>query len=148
MPVATYLHTGPNVRVSVLSGLVVPADLMRLGRMFANAKAFHAGDPAFCIFRPDVNVAAIEPEDLLDLETAIEDAFTGKKRETIKVAMVAKSASVYSELRLWRELTRPASGYRYSYEVFETLDEAVRWQGLDIEWAGKIRELEGFSEVA
>ena len=94
MPVATYLHTDPSVRVSAFSGAVVPDDLSRLGRMFHNGAAFRATDPAFCIFRPAVNLSAIDPEDLLDLEITVGEAFAGKKHETLKVAIVAKSASV------------------------------------------------------
>lgn len=148
LPVSTYLHRDANVRVSVFEGKVCPDDLVRLGRMFHNANAFRAGDPAFAVFRPDVKLSALDPEDLLDLENAVGDAFAGRRREVIKVAVVAKSAAVGSQLRLWREITKPASGYRYTYEVFGAFEEAVRWHGLDPEWAGRIRELEGFREVA
>lgn len=149
MPLATYIHPEANVRVSDFRGRLTASDLERLGNMFRNRNVFRTRDPAFAVFRADVNVAAIDADDLLDLESAIDEASEGHtKRETIKVAVVASSTAVLSEMRLWRELTRPAARYHYEYRPFESFEEAVRWQGLDALWADRIRTLEGFREVA
>lgn len=148
LPVATYRHVEAPVRVSVFEGRVTPDDLQRIGRMFHNVSAFRAADPAFCVFRPGTDVSGVEPGDLLDLESTVGESFAGRAIETVRVAMVAKSASVNAELRLWRQFTRPARSYRYEYALFDTFSEAVAWHRLAPEWAALIRDLEGFREVA
>lgn len=148
LPLATYLYPGDRVRVTDFRGRISREDLARLGKMFRNRDVFRTHDPAFAIFRSDVNVAEVDADDLLELEGAIDEASQAyEKRERIKVAVVATNPSVLSEMRLWRELTKPASRYSYIYQPFESFEEAVSWHGLDPHWAERIRTLQGFEEV-
>ena len=148
MSIRYYVHPELRLRLAVYSGRLSRSDIERFAEAMRTLTAEQFSYDAVLCFEDTIDLSGISADDLLDLEDAMSEAAerAGGVGE-LRVAAVTESNSVVRELKLWREIVKPASAYRYRQERFASLEAALAWLGHPAEEADTIRKREGFQPV-
>ncbi len=148
MTIRYFVHPKLKLRLAVYSGRLSRDDTERFAEAMRSLTADQFRYDAVLCFDDDIDLSAISADDLLDLEDAMSDAAerAGGVGE-LRVAAVTESNSVVRELKLWREIVKPASAYRYRQERFASLEAAIAWLGRPVQEADIIRRREGFEPI-
>lgn len=100
------------------------------------------------LFDEGVDLSIIGANELMELSDALGEAADREKQSGIqRVAAVSNHSTVRHELRMWREIATNEPSFTYQLNVFDSMEEAAEWLGIDSEAADAISSGKGFRAI-